>query len=442
MTVFTAPTLSVFSATEQATVDRLLAQLATCTPKNLEKQRYYEGTARVRDLGISIPPSLLTVNTVVGWPTTTVDVLDERLNLQGFGQATEADDAGLAPILSANHLLAEAPQGHLDALIFGTAFMAVGTGYDGEPDPLVTYESPLNTTGIYNRRSRRLSSALTQDYDPITRQATRISLYLPNQTITASLASNRWKVDNRDEHGVGRPLVVRLVNRPRTSNPYGRSEISRAVRSYTDNAVRTLLGMEVAREFYSAPQRYLLGAPESAFQGPDGKPKAAWESYLGRYLALDPGENDDGTQRKVEVGQFDAASPAPYGDQIRLLSELLAAESGFPSSYLGFATDNPPSADAIRALEARLVKRAERRTVSFGAGEVEAIELACRIRDGVWPKPGIHAQYADPATPTQASTADAITKQIAAGIISPTSDVTLQRLGYSPDERLRLRTGQ
>src|SRR2546430_15415250 len=37
----------------------------------------------------------------------------------------------------------------------------------------------------------------------------------------------------------------------------------------SDAGCRTLLGLEVAREFYSAPQRYILGASEEAFQDAD-----------------------------------------------------------------------------------------------------------------------------------------------------------------------------
>ncbi|MBQ1167342.1 hypothetical protein KBZ21_56010, partial [Streptomyces sp. A73] len=40
-------------------------------------------------------------------------------------------------------------------------------------------------------------------------------------------------------------------------------------------------------EFYGAPQRYILGASESAFQDAEGNTKSAWETYIGRVLALE-----------------------------------------------------------------------------------------------------------------------------------------------------------
>ena len=46
-----------------------------------------------------------------------------------------------------------------------------------------------------------------------------------------------------------------MPNRMRASDVSGRSEITPAVRYYTEAAVRTLTGMEVHREVYQAPQR-------------------------------------------------------------------------------------------------------------------------------------------------------------------------------------------
>src|SRR5690606_37117023 len=77
-------------------------------------------------------------------------------------------------------------------------------------------------------------------------------------------------VVERDDHGVGLVPVVQFANRQRVSDRAGRSEITPAVMSITDAACRTLLGMEVSREFFAAPQRYILGASEGAFEDQEG----------------------------------------------------------------------------------------------------------------------------------------------------------------------------
>ncbi|MBQ1164406.1 hypothetical protein KBZ21_41180, partial [Streptomyces sp. A73] len=52
--------------------------------------------------------------------------------------------------------------------------------------------------------------------------------------------------------------------------------------------------------FYGAPQRYILGASESAFQDAEGNTKSAWETYIGRVLAL---ERDERRLRRLILPQ-------------------------------------------------------------------------------------------------------------------------------------------
>src|SRR5699024_7811864 len=115
--------------------------------------------------------------------------------------------------------------------------------------------------------------------------------------------------------------------------------------SYTDMALRTLVGAEVAREFYAVPQRYMMGAPESFFLDDDGNPRGAWDAMMGKILAI---ERDEETGDIPTVGSFTAHSTSPFFEQLRNLSQLLASETSIPPTYLGFVTDNPSSADAIR----------------------------------------------------------------------------------------------
>ena len=430
---FSVLPLSVLSDDERDLITYLLEQVDRHAPVNAVKAAYYEGEQRIRDFGISVPPLMRSIETVVGWPGTTVDVLEERLDLEDF--LSPGADLGLSGIFQANDLDVEAPLAHLDALIYGIAFVAVGSGGDGEPDPLVTVESPMNMTALYDPRLRRLSAAFSRTADDLGNLLTA-TLYLPEQTVTVERSAGMWVVVDRDRHNLGRVPVSRLVNRPRSGRLGGRSEISKAVRSYTDSAVRTLLGMEVHREFYSAPQRYLLGGDESAFVGPDGTPRTAWETVLGRMLAI----NNDEDGNRPEVGQFPASSPAPYLDQVRGLAQLLAAEAAIPASYLGFTTENPSSADAIRQAEARLIKRAERRQRMFGLAWTEAARLALLVRDGAVPDgfTAVRPLWRDASTPTRAAAADEAVKLIAAGVLTPDSEVTYDRIGLSETDKARL----
>jgi hypothetical protein len=419
---------------ELTLISGLLDQLQAFKASNLLKSQYYEGEIRIRDLGISVPPEMRCVDTVIGWPGTAVDVLEERLDWLGWVTPGN-DDLGLGDIYRANQLGPESSLGHLDGLIYGLSFAVVGSGMTGEPDPLITVESPLTMTAKWDRRSRTISSALAVTADE-NGMPSEVTLYRPDETVWFRHVNSMWAVVERDVHLLGRVPIVRLVNRPWGARREGRSEITHAIRSLTDQAVRTMLGAEVAREFYAAPQRWVMGADQSAFVDTAGNPIPAWESYLGRILALSGDEDGN----LPTVGQFPASSPAPYLDQVRALAQMFAGEAGLPASYLGFATDNPASADAIKAGEARLIKRAERRQGQFGLGWIEAGALALMVRDGSVPADfdQVSLAWRDPSTPTRAASADAAVKLVQAGVLPTDSTVTFDLIGLSPSDQVRL----
>lgn len=421
------------NADELLLVEQLAKKLQHHDYKNMVLEQYYEGKNRLKDLRISIPPQLTTVESVVGWSGTAIDVLDERLDFEGY---LGADTLGLNEIYRANELDLEAPLGHKDALVYGTGFVTVGKGMAGEADPLITIESPKRMTGIYDMRTRRLAAALLLDRHDGEAQAA--TLYLPDVTIYLEATKSGWVDVERDEHRLGRVLVAPLVNNPRSGDPHGRSEITPALRSYTDSAMRTLLGAEVAREFYSAPQRYILGASEEVFLDADGKPINPWSVYQGRVLGIPYNEAES---VMPQVGQFQANDTRPYFEQIRAYAQLAAAETALPANYFGLQTDNPASADAIRQMEARLVKRAERRQRHFGRTWSEVGKLALMVRDGISfdqlpaEAADLRPIWRDASTPTRAAAADEAVKLIQAGVLLPDSEVTYKRIGLTETDK-------
>jgi hypothetical protein len=159
-----------------------------------------------------------------------------------------------------------------------------------------------------------------------------------------------------------------------------------------------------------------------------------WSVIQGRVLGV-PYNDDDGVM--PQVGQFQANSPAPYFEQIRQYAQLIAAETAIPASYLGFQTDNPASADAIRQMEARLVKRAERRQRQFGRTWSEVAKLALLVRDGSIPAEAADVRpiWRDASTPTRAAAADETVKLIQAGVLTPDSEIVYNRIGLSDSDK-------
>ena len=397
----------------------------------------------MRQLDIAIPPHLKDLGVIAGWAGTAVDVIEERLNWDGF--TSSGDLMGLDELYLANELDVEAPLAQLDALIAGTAFVSVGTGDANEPDILITAESPSDCTTIWDHRRRMDTAGLSRTVGP-TGRVEMETLYLPGKTVSLRRDDNgRMVVDERSETRRDRIPLSRLVNRARTSRKGGRSELTGAVRYLTDAAVRTLLGMEVNREFYTTPQRWLMGADMSVFTDEDGNQVDAWAAVAGLMLSM-PRPVDEETGEigeKPEVGQFTPAPPTPYIEQVRAYSMLLAAEVGIPASYLGYATDNPASADAIRAGETRLIQRSLRRQRGFTQGWRNVAYNALLWRDGTVDLDKlarIQPNWDNPATPTPSAAADEALKLITSGVLLPDSEITYGRVGLTAIEREKLAT--
>lgn len=428
---------------EASLVGEMLDRLGRYDAKNQVKEEYYEAKRKVTQLGLSVPPAFKNLQTTVGWAGTTVDVLRERLEWEGWTSDT-GEDFGLRDVYLENQLQVDSGKLIMDALIFGTAFLVVGAGFEGEPNPLITVESPRNMTGIWNARTRRLDAAVGVNEVNDQGKVTDVTLYLPNANVRAVSTGDYWYEVSRDEHGLGRVLVVQVFNRTRASQQGGKSEITRAIRSYTDIGVRTLTGLEVSREFYAFPQRVILGASKEMFQNSDGTMKPGWQTAMSSIwgvpdLLEDP-EDKTSERHRADVQQFPQGSPEPFLAILRNLTQLVAGEAGIPAHYFGFATDNPASADAIRAGENRLIKQAEERQAGFGAGLNEAGKLALLVRDGKLPDGinGLTSKWRNAATPTQAASADAMTKVVAAGIVEPTSEVILDKMDFSPQEKAQI----
>ncbi|MFJ5785332.1 phage portal protein [Streptomyces hydrogenans] len=440
MTIPTLPLLEL-SDDEQRLVTFLRTDLLAARTRLGLFDAYFNGEQIIRDLGISIPPQLKGLHTVIGWPRIGVEALEQRLDLEAFRWADGSDNSDLTAIAEANDWFDEASLGHLDALVYGREYVAGGSSDDQDGPPLVTFESPLDMTLLWDARLRMANAALREcqadryDYglDPEERLVT---LYLPNQTVYAVEVNGVWKVLDRDEHGLGMVPVLRMANRQRTADRVGHSEITPEVMSITDAACRRLMGIEVAAEFFGAPQRYILGASESAFQDAEGNAKSAWETYIGRVLALE--RDEDGNV--PTVGAFTAHDPSGQTKIIDLYARIMATQLGLPPHMLGYTSDNPASADAIRSSEAMLVKKAERRIRRFGATHRDAMRLALWIQNGEPPEKSrrIETVWRNPATPTLAAQTDAAVKLAQAGIIPPDSDVLLEMAGLTEDQRQRV----
>lgn len=401
----TTAALPPLSNGEREWVSLLQRRLAASQTADLLMDSYYSGAQRLVQLGLAVPPELRRFTTIVNWPALVVDAIEERCDVKSFMRGgADMADSELREAWDANNLDSEFPLTFVDHLVYGRGFLSVGTNDEDPELPIIAVESPLEMSVAVDPRTRRVRAAYklygVDEEHPSPHLAT---LYLPNATIWMELERGVWMVVDRDDHMLGRVPVVPFVNKRRSGRWEGTSEISNAI-SLTDAAARSLTNLQLAGETHSVPHRYFLGAAKSDFVDENGQPIPVWESYFSAIFAS--GNKD------AKVGQFAASDLANFHSTVNHYAQLLAGLYGLPMRYMGQNTANPPSADGIRADEARLIKRSERKMSAAGDQLGRTMALWLRFKNGVWPETGdrIKVEWHDAATPTYASKADAIQK--------------------------------
>lgn len=435
-TIPTLPLLGV-SEDEKALLEALDRREVRDRAEMALAQAFYLGTYVVANLRIAIPESLEWLQTILGWPAMAVDPYVERLKGDGFltPGATDSNEY-LADLMDANGFAAEQSLAYTDALSMGRCYWMVGSSPESGGAPVVTAESPLNMSVLWDLRGTSPRAARQKYWDG---DRWRGSLLVPKGTVhLAQDDGGEWVVVDRDSHDFDFVPVVRMAHQATTNNRDGRSAITPAIRGITAVGCRTVLGLEVSREIHSVPGLLILGASESAFEKSDGSQAAAWDTYITSVLALER----DADGQLPEIVQKQVYDPSTYTKILDWCASVMAGYVAAPPQDLGLYTQgNPTSAEAGAVSETRRDRRAGLAQNQFGRDLQKVAQMAVRF-DNKGDLPAeferLSVDWAPVAMETPGVTSDAITKQIAAGAIPATSDVTLKRLGYSAVERRRL----
>lgn len=327
-------------------VEQLVAVGMVNTGRNLRLSQYYDGEIVVEDRGRRVSAKRLKNDQVCYWPEAVVDKLAERIRLESFVTSDGPDDT-LDAIMDASNVINEYASFLPSKLVHGPMFCAVNNTPSGVrvrmhnaldaaalPDP--ERRPGIVGAGMCVARVERTSWS----GGPV---PTQVNLYTPGMvTVIRRVDQVRWRaepvpVPERD------PMFFAFVHKRSGERPFGKSRITRAIRCYTEDAVRVLWNHEVAASIYSQPMRALLGLSDAQYDALMEKGKDA--TYDDRMILT--GANEDG--HAPNLIQLTAASPEPYIASLRMLASLVSGASGVPLASLGITTDNPSSADAIQA---------------------------------------------------------------------------------------------
>ena len=90
---------------------------------------------------------------------------------------------------------------------------------------------------------------------------------------------------------------------------------------------------------------------------------------------------DEDGDRPV-VGQFQQQSMTPHIEQLRMFASLFAGENGLTLDDMGFPSDNPSSAEAIKSAHENLRLTARKAQRNFAVGFLNVGFVSACLRDG------------------------------------------------------------
>ena len=328
------------------------------------RYKFYEGKNVARDLGISTPPQLREWKAVLGWPAKAVDSLADRLMFREFTNDV-FDFNGIYNLNNRDVLFDSAILG---ALIGSCDFIYISQDESGFPRLQVIDGG--NATGIIDP----ITGLLFEGYAVLERdKGDRPTVEAYFVTGETWIYRKGEKEPELFENIAPYPLLVPVIYRPDAKRPFGHSRISRAAMDITSSAIRTVKRAEISAEFFSFPQRWVVGTSQ------DADPLDKWRATMSSLIEITKDEEGD----KPQFGEFAQQSMSPHNDQLKMWAGLFAGESGLTLDDLGFPTDNPQSAEAIKAAHENLRLTARKAQKTFATGFVNAGYLAACLRDNV-----------------------------------------------------------
>lgn len=409
--------------------------------RNQLRDEYYFSHVPTKGLGVAISREMSgKVKSRVDWPAKAVDYLAARSQFDGFTTPDEETNELLLNIASTNHLKAMYRKAVICELRHCCVAWTVTTGNDNRA---VISAYPMTAAALlWDDALKEVKAGLvvaesvkrqnSEDRDPSV-----VKLFTRDSLVVISKTSQGW-VAQTETHKMGRPLIEPMAYHPTLERPFGKSRITRTVMSLTDDAQREKERSEIAAEFAAYPQKYLLNTDSKTISD-DSK----FAAYIGAILEVTAGENGAPT-----FGQLPQLSMQPHIDYMRSLAAQFSGATNVPLSALGVVSDNPSSAEAIYAAKEDMVIDAQALNAENGRALANVAMMALAIEDkqnlsfadvrdsGIT----IEARFRNPAMPSVVSQSDAIIKQISVLPWLAESNVSLEELGYTEEQILRLQS--
>ena len=326
------------------------------------RYKYYAMQHYRAPIGITIPAHVRAkYRATLGWTAKGVDCLADRLVFREFTN----DDFNVTEIFDRNNPDILFDSAILAALIGSCCFIYISKGEDDEVRLQVIEAS--NATGVIDP----ITGLLVEGYAVLARddynQPTLEAYFEPNATHFIPKNGRPYSVANE----ASIPLLIPVIHRPDAVRPFGRSRITRAGMYYQKEAEQTFERANITAEFYSWPQKYIIGLD------PDAEQLETYKATVSSLLTISASDSGE----KPSIGQFTTASMSPFTEQLRTAAAGFAGEMGLTLDDMGFVSDNPSSVEAIKASHENLRLAGRKAQRSLGAGLLNVAYVAACLRD-------------------------------------------------------------
>ncbi len=394
----------------------------------------------------------------VNIPRLVVSSISERLNVTGF---TGADAERAEAIWYANDLDVQGDLAHSEALLFGRSYSWVWAGQDGSAH--ISIESARQAAVLADPGTREVTSAVKRWHtsEGLGVGSTQAVLLLPDRiehwasTLGAEIGG--FSLTRTDPNPLGVVPVVQVTNQGRLLNSWGYrgiDEVSYPSRLLLGSGVyseiadviplssalsKAMFDLMCCLESTGRPRRFASGIElvERARLDCDGKPVLDADGNpitdTVNPLAEEASRTWISENEAAKFGQLDAADLKGFTDAVNVIVQQILAVTALSPSYLGVLTNQPPSADALRASESSLVARVEQKQKLFGKAWEQTMRLAIAVETGRDPRTVDAKPVWRPADQSSdAQAADAVTKLYQTGLLPRSS--ALRKLGYTDQE--------
>lgn len=378
----------------------------------------------------------------INWCEKFADSIDRRMYVEGFLlNGSDSPDDDLYAIWQRNDMAEYQSENNIASLVTGMSYMMVGPSDEGA---LVTVESPDSMAVEIDPLTRRVVAALKfYKSDSEATVDDRAVLHVPNYSGEGSRlvefeagkkvsagTKQEWMTAPARLQSSPEVPVVAFPNRQRQR--VGRSEL-RPLKPLVDAANFTATSMMASVLHHAMPRMLAINVAESLFMNEDGSVnREAVKSATGALWIVPAETDEDGNVPDKapvpDVKQLPASELRNFHETLNTLARLGAGLCDMPPHSLGFGvSDNPASADGIRASEGDMVARVERHQIARGNGYERVMRLAMAVEEkDPSTASGLETIWRGAATPTQASKADAAVKTYGSGI----SDLHQARVDY------------